>query len=139
MAENINITQIDDTKVREKIGRPSQSVHARIFKEYNIELDKKDGKALRPIPTSWIQNIIDKNIDLIDISPTNLNKNIKNRTLTLIFNTIEEASEFENLFQKGMFKAINTFIEEQNEKPRNYNRNVITTTELEGLQLQISY
>ena len=138
MPDKISITQVESTGVDEKIGNRKKSIHEELFKEYNIDVTKKT-EPLRPIPMSWVQEIIEFNISSIDIKPSNKNKNTNNRVFTLIFQSNEEALNFEKEFQKNMFSSINNFIESKDQNPKLYNRNVITTTEIDGLQLKISY
>lgn len=139
MADNINITHVDDNKINEEVGKKKQPIHEKIFKEYNISPKDLENKPLRPIPMSWVQDIIRQNISSIDINPENINNNEKERSFTLLFKSTDEAEEFEKLFQANMFKSINDFIESKNENSKLFNRNVITTTQIEGIQLRISY
>ncbi|MDX1700615.1 MAG: hypothetical protein R3250_08365, partial [Melioribacteraceae bacterium] len=114
-------------------------LHEKIFKEYNISPEDLENKPLRPIPMSWIQDIIRHNVSNIDINPENINNNENERSFTLLFSSTDDAQEFEKSFQGNMFKSINEFIENKSENPKLYNRNIITTTEIEGIQLRISY
>lgn len=135
----IKITQVDETQVKEKIGKKREPVHESIFKEYGIPLKSKNAEPLRPIPASWTKEIIDKNVSSINIATVNVKKDDQKRLFTILLNSEDDAKEFEKHFQTNMFKSINTFIEDKDENPTFYNRNIITTTEIDGLQFRISY
>ncbi len=144
MPDKIDITHSDDVNVEEKIGEAKKPLHQKLFDEFNIKVTDENAVPLRPIPMSWVFEIIEFNIlstltNNKGFIKTNMTKDQVKRLFTITFDSKENVIGFEEEFQKNMFNAINDFIDSKNEKPRLYSRNIITTTQAEGLQLTISY
>lgn len=140
---DINITHIDESKLSEQIGQRKKktTVHEKLFKEFNIDPDKVfDGTVLKQIPSEWIPEIIEKTIKMCDSSNISEAQHISSsKVFMLIFKDYLNANQFDLEYSKNMFKAINSFIQEKQEKPEKYHRSIVSTKTIEDNKLIIQY
>jgi len=93
----------------------------------------------RIIPKEWYFSIIEKCINLCEITTENINFNKKDRIITIIFKSEGYAEKFEESFHSNVLKAVNNVIQSKNENPKVYNRALILETSQEGISFKISY
>lgn len=112
-----------------------------ILKDFGVDPEKiYDGSSLHPIPLEWIHEIIENSINSVEFpKPIGTNFSKTNRIITLIFTDTKRVEEFENKFNSSIPKVINKVIQSKGEKPKEYNRALVTQTTINDGVFTISY
>lgn len=137
MVKEISITAMDGMNMGDANGKKQKvkMVHEEAFEKFGIDPSKVyDGTGLKPLSKEWYSEIILKNTHSVDdeYNHDSININMKNRTISLGFNSKEKAEKFMNQFHSNLFKSINRFLIESGKNPKHYERGMILSHELQG-------
>ncbi len=145
MTKEINITHVDTQQTDEKIGGDEKKkvktelVHEKLFKEYNIDPNRKNATTTIPIPNEWIPDIVKLNIESVDVKIAFINHNAKMKNFILSFNDEDSVKQFDKEFSANLFNTLNSYIETRGANVRKYQRNIVFTKNDEGLKITIEY
>lgn len=142
--KNIVVVAEDSMNLQEKTNmntKMPKMIHEQIFEEYKIDPQKVFERTgiLKNIPIEWIPDIIENNISMINMPLEYKKINKKEKAIILVFNSEDICNQFYSLFGRNMAKAINNFIQKQNEDPKKYNRILTIETTQTEKQLIIRY
>lgn len=148
MSKNITVTSVDAVDMHDKSNVQSEvprkkmkMLHEQIFEQYGIDPQKVYERTglLKNIPPEWLPEILLLNMNSSKIPRTYQNVNLKDRAISLGFQTQEICENFFKEFNTNMPKAINSFITSKEEDPKKYNRIIVTETSVSDLQITIRY
>jgi hypothetical protein len=137
---NETITHVDDIQLDDQNRVKVELVHEKMYRELDInpvEVLKKTG-LLKTIPRDWIIDIIKNNIKSISITRNYENFN-NSGEIVLSFNSINERIEFFKQFNSNLYNELNSFIENKDSDPKQFNRILTIESADNGLQLSLRF
>ncbi len=113
--------------------------HEEIFKQFGIDPSTLPyEKSLKPIPKSWLLEIINNAIvNVENNNPFNTIFKKKERTFVLTFDSENIVIDFHIEFRDKVFEELNAYIKIKKHDPLDYNRAAIITIEPKGNQIVI--
>lgn len=114
-------------------------IHEQLSEKYGIPNQEElfDGTGLKPIPKPWLWEMVNETISEISAEPYSIKKNDDEKNFVLTFDSEELQESFSNMFKPLFFNKLNSYIEEQNEDPKRYNRAAVFLFKPSGNQLII--
>ena len=153
MLKNITVTNIDNVNIADKNNmqprKKMKMIHEQLFEQYGIDPEKVFERTglLKTLPREWIPEILTLNIKRCKTPKLHQNINMKDRVITVGFETEKHCKIFYGdsdnntvgEFNMNMNKSINDYIESKKEDPKKYNRIIVTESSADELQVTIRY
>ena len=134
---NADTLAVEDTPQKTRV----ELVHEKMFKELEIDPVQvfNKGGLLKTIPAEWIQNIILLNAKTVTVPHIYENINMANNEITYAFDSPEECEKYFSQFNNNLYNTLNSYIEQQGEMPKLYNRILVIESTLNGNQLILRF
>jgi hypothetical protein len=136
---NETITHVDEIQVDDKNKIKVELIHEKIYRELDvdpIEVFKKSGP-LKTIPHDWITDVIKNTVKSITIKRNY--ENFINGEIILSFNSVEDRINFFVEFNSKLYNELNSFIENKQLNPKQFNRILTIESTAEELQLSLRF
>lgn len=116
-------------------------IHEKMFEELDINPEEVYRKSnhLKAIPKEWINEIIEKNIELISIPRIYQKLNLKEGSINMTFERPSDCEKFNNEFNSQLLKVVNVYILSKNKEPKDYNRIIVLESFIDNNQLRFSF